>query len=180
MLHVTEDQYRDCLNFYDQKVKLYKHRVEDDAATLQQVTEINKEVLEVKLNDFKTVIDDLLGVAEKGSTSAGGGSAMGAPGAHGGGFSGIISGNTSGRSNQNQSTSNKQMFSNMQKKTTQQLPQRATSIHVPAGISPTYAIPTAGTHTITANPPFRNLFEEEESMGEEQQLPDQSPQFKNM
>jgi hypothetical protein len=176
VLDVVEDKYRECINFYDQKVKLYKHRVEDDAMTLQQVTELSKESLEGKLNEYKAAIDDLLGVAEKGSSNAGNPAMTSNHGA----FGSIING---GKPNVNShSTSNKQMFGNMQKKPAQQVPQRASLLSNLSNLpiqSPHYAASSNTPATVT-NPPFRNLFEEEESMGDEQQLPDQSPQFKNM
>lgn len=176
MLKVAEEEYRECLNFYDQKVKLCKHRVEEDVTTLHQVTEMDNEVLGHKLTEFKAAVDDLLGVAEK-SATASGNTAGGAVGSHGG-FGGIISAHTK----QSQS-SNKQMFSNMQKKTTQPPFIQSTPCSapvLPAKPAGTYAPQNNVAPAPSANPPFRNLFEEEESQGEEEHLPDQSPQFKNM
>lgn len=39
---VTEDKYRECFNFYSQKVELYKHRAEEQSATLSEVTQMGK------------------------------------------------------------------------------------------------------------------------------------------
>jgi hypothetical protein len=59
--------------------------------------------------------------------------------------------------------SNRHAFGNLQKKPTRVQTQRTPASGIPS-----------------SNGPFRNLFDEEESLGDGQDLPDQSPQFKNI
>jgi hypothetical protein len=46
---ITEDKYRECFNFYSREVELYKHRAEEQANTLGEITQMSKEELSGKL-----------------------------------------------------------------------------------------------------------------------------------
>lgn len=133
-------------------MQLYKHRVEDDTNTLQQVTEFQKDVLEGKLNEFKTTINDLLGVAEKGGSSVS--SAPQEVSNHL--YAGFASAPINQQVGKAPPASSKQMFANMQKKPTQQHPQRPSLMSTTSPIS----VLQPNNHTTSnPNPPFRNLFE---------------------
>lgn len=125
---ITEDKYRECFNFYSQKVELYRHRSEEQTASLQDVTRLAKDDLEAKLTEFRSTVNDLFGVRESPSPA---------------------------------SNPVAQRFSSHTAAATLKKPQGPQS------------------HRPSSNGPFRNLFEEEESLSE-QCLPDQSPQFKNI
>lgn len=61
---ITEDKYRECFNFYFQKVELYRHRVEEQRETLGEVTEMGKGELEGKLQEFRWAVNEMFGIKE--------------------------------------------------------------------------------------------------------------------
>lgn len=61
---IAEENYRECLNCYVQKVEIHRHRVENQEATLQEITTMNKDELETKLNEFRITINDMFGIKE--------------------------------------------------------------------------------------------------------------------
>lgn len=67
---IGEDKYRECFNFYSQKVELYKHRAEEQEASLSEVTRITKEELESKLNEFRNTVNDIFGIKEAPGTTS--------------------------------------------------------------------------------------------------------------
>lgn len=140
---IAEENYRECLGCYVQKVEIHKHRVESQEATLQEVTTMNKDELETKLNEFRTTINDMFGIREATGANS-----------HGQGV----------HPHQQSQIQAMQMMPMQQNKPSTSLQKKLSQVQQKPETSA----------------PFRNLFEEEESLGIEQGLPDQSPQFKNI
>lgn len=47
--NIDEESFNSCMNSYRQKVELYKHRVEEQRATFDEVTKYDQKELENKL-----------------------------------------------------------------------------------------------------------------------------------
>lgn len=70
--NVDEENFNICMREYKQKIELYKHRVDEQRQTFEEISKLEHEELEVKLQEFRFIANDFFGVEEsKGARSVG-------------------------------------------------------------------------------------------------------------
>lgn len=62
--NVDEENFNMCMSEYKQKVELYKHRVDEQRQTFEEISKLEHEELEVKLQEFRATVNDFFGVEE--------------------------------------------------------------------------------------------------------------------